>query len=309
MASFMRAIPWARRFLEAFQPDIVHSHGFHGNIFARVLRWRGAAPAPISTIHNVYEGGRLRMLAYRLTDRCSAQTTAVSTAAAERFVKLKAVPADKCVVIPNGIDIDEFAPNPWRRKQTRRENGIDSEFVWLAAGRVAPAKDYPNLLRACALLREKTSDMQVWVAGEGSDEALEEMRSLAGQLKLSGMVCFLGLRRDMPALLDASDGFVLSSAWEGMPLAIAESMAMEKPVVATDVGGVRELIGDLGALVPAGDPRELAAAMERTMALPEKQRQALGQAARQRVAQSFSIDSRVADWEALYEKTMARKRK
>ena len=307
--SFYRAIPWARRFLDAFQPDIVHSHGFHGNMFARVLHWRGGAPAPVSTIHNVYEGGRMRMLAYRLTDRWSAQTTAVSSAAAERFVKLKAVPADKCVVIPNGIDVEEFAPDAARRKQTRRENNVRSEFVWLAAGRIAPAKDYPNLMRACGLLRERVKDFEVWIAGEGSDESPEQMRALAEQLNLTGTVRFLGLRRDMPALLDAADGFVLSSAWEGMPLAVAEAMAMEKPVVATDVGGVRELLGDSGLLVPAGDSRELAAAMEKMAALHEKVRRAMGRAARQRVAQLFSIDARVVEWEALYGKVMARKPK
>ena len=80
----------------------------------------------------------------------------------------------------------------------------------------------------------------------------------------------------MPALLDAADGFVLASAWEGMPLAVGEAMAMEKPVVATDVGGVRELVGDAGVIVSAKDPEGLAQAMLELMRRTSEARCALG---------------------------------
>src|SRR5208283_1163986 len=132
----------------------IHGHCFHANIFARLLSLLAPRPAVISTIHNVYEGGWPRMMAYRLTDLLSRQTAAVSQAAAQRFVELKAVPARKCRVIVNGIDAAEFAPNAERRAHTRAEMGSaaqpEADFVWLASGRIAPAKDYPNLLRAFA---------------------------------------------------------------------------------------------------------------------------------------------------------------
>jgi glycosyltransferase involved in cell wall biosynthesis len=101
-------------------------------------------------------------------------------------------------------------------------------------------------------------------------------------------------------LLDAADGFVLSSAWEGMPLAVGEAMAMEKPVVATDVGGVHELLGDCGILTPARNPDALAAAMLEVMRKPEVVRQARGYAARERIAGHFSMDAKADEWEALY---------
>src|SRR5208282_4279303 len=142
-----------RRFLREFRPDVVHGHGFHGNIVARLMRLVGASRAPISTIHNVYEGGWARMFAYRATDRLRARTTAVSGAAAERFVRLKAVPARKIMVVANGIDASEFAPDEHRRAVVRREMKIEGEFVWLAAGRIVPAKDYPNMLSAFALVK------------------------------------------------------------------------------------------------------------------------------------------------------------
>jgi len=108
------------------------------------------------------------------------------------------------------------------------------------------------------------------------------------------------LRRDLPALLDAADGFVLSSAWEGMPLALGEAMAMEKPVVATDVGGVRELVGEMGLVVAAKSPVGLAAAMRATMKQRPEERQAVGWAARQRIQGYFAMDAKACAWEELY---------
>jgi glycosyltransferase involved in cell wall biosynthesis len=289
----------ARRFLRDFHPDMVHSHSFHANIVARLLK--GQAPAQvISTVHNVYEGSWLRMLAYRLTDSLSRCTTAVSQAAADRFVRLKAVPRHKCVVLTNGIDTSEFAPSADRRERTRAEMGANTQFIWLAAGRIVPAKDFPNLLRAFSRVRATHPETQLWVAGEASEPEFSTVRDLAAELALQDSVRWLGLRRDLPALLDAADGFVLGSAWEGMPLVVGEAMAMEKPVVATDVGGVRELVGDAGMVVPSRDAVALARAMLDQMQSSAEDRRALGLAARARSQGHFSMETKADEWEALY---------
>ncbi len=293
-------------FLRNFRPDVVHSHGFHGNMVARLMRLVGAARAPISTIHNVYEGGWARMLAYRATDRLCVLTTAVSGAAAARFVRLKAVPAEKCVVVANGIDVSEFTPGEERRAQVRREMKVEGEFVWLAAGRIVPAKDYPNLLSAFALAKASFADAQLWIAGEGGAAEITRMKALTAELGLSDSVRWLGLRRDLPALLDAADGFVLASAWEGMPLVVGEAMAMEKIVAATDAGGTSELVGDAGLLVPAKNSSALAEAMFGAMRMRADERKALGRAARGRICASFSIDAKADEWERLYERVMRR---
>jgi len=114
------------------------------------------------------------------------------------------------------------------------------------------------------------------------------------------MVRWLGLRRDLPALLDAADGFVSSSAWEGMPLAIGEAMAMGKLVVATDVGGVRELVGSDGYLVPPHNPSALAAAMCEVMQTNPSIGIAKGRSARERICESFDMDAKPLEWESLY---------
>jgi glycosyltransferase involved in cell wall biosynthesis len=108
------------------------------------------------------------------------------------------------------------------------------------------------------------------------------------------------LRRDIPALLDAVDGFVLASAWEGMPLAVGEAMAMEKPVVATDVGGVRELVGPAGVIVSARSPNSLAQSMLALMQATPEARHVLGRAARERILRHFNIDAKASEWELLY---------
>ncbi|MGD0345108.1 MAG: glycosyltransferase [Terracidiphilus sp.] len=297
-----------RHFLHDFRPDVVHSHSFHANILARLLQFGAPRRVVISTVHNVYEGGWMRMLAYRLTDRWSQRTVAVSQAAADRFVRLKAIPKRKCSVRTNGIDTQEFAPDAARRTSTRISMGADSSFVWLSAGRITPAKDFPNLLAAFQQVRREAPDAELWIAGAPADAKLvvaadgtsRHYFGMAGEKGFLEHVRWLGLRRDMPALLDAADGFVLGSAWEGMPLVLGEAMAMEKPVVATDVGGVRELVGDQGMLVPAKDPEPLAEAMQASMRQSREERAQLGCAARGRIVGQFSIDAAADWWEALY---------
>ncbi len=304
-ASVLRGFLLGRAFLREFRPELVHSHSFHANIFARLLRLACPDFVALSTVHNVYEGGWMRMVAYRLTDGLSQHTVAVSEAAADRFTRLGAVPRRKCSVILNGIDVHEFIPDGESGARIRAELGIseakeEAEFVWLAVGRLAPAKDYPNLLRAFAEARSWRGDARLWIAGEAEVGQIAALQQLRSELGIGESVRWLGLRRDIPALLDAADAFVLSSAWEGMPLAVGEAMAMQKPVVATDVGGVRELVGDAGVVVAAKDSPALAEAMLATMKESREEVDARGRAARERIVDHFSMDATANKWEALY---------
>lgn len=298
--SFALGLSRARGFLRSFQPDLLHGHSFHANLLARLLKLQAPRTVVVSTVHNVYEGGTRRMVAYRLTDALACRTTAVSQAAADRFVRIKAVPAAKCAVLLNAIDISGLMPNAERRARTRAAMGVTAEFVWLTAGRLVPAKDHPNLLRALDQVRAERPSVRLWIAGETMGNHVDVIPGMVKQLNLGDNVCRLGLRRDMPALFDAADGFVLASAWEGMPLVLAEAMAMEKPVVATDVGGVCELVGSNGVLVPPRDSPALARAMLDVMRQPVEIRRAQGCAARRRIAEKFNIEARVDEWEKLY---------
>ena len=306
----IRKTPWTfvaglRRglsFLRWFQPDVIHSHNFHGNMLARLMHLVHRPAKLVSTIHNVYEGGAMRILAYRFSDPLADRTTAVSAAVAERFVALKAVPRTKLVVLTNGIDPTEFHPDPQRRAAMRAQMGVAAEFVWISVGRITAAKDLPNLLQAFREVCRAPVQTQLWIAGEAPAGSSDSKQHFGVEMPQGAIekVRRLGLRRDIPALLDAADGFVLSSAWEGMPLALGEAMAMEKPVVATDVGGVRELVGEAGILVPSKNPATLTRAMLDVMQQSPEKRSVLGRSARQRILAKFSIDAKVALWEDLY---------
>jgi glycosyltransferase involved in cell wall biosynthesis len=299
-ASLIGGLRRGASFMRGFRPDLIHSHNFHGNMLGRAFKLNYRQAPLVSTIHNVYEGGWPRMLAYRLSDRLADRVTAVSEAVAERYVELKAVTRSKCLVVTNGIETGEFAPDAERRTAMRKQMGVEVEFVWLAVGRNTVAKDHGNLMQAFGLVWRELPKSQLWIAGgipAGGKETYGAISMPHGALD---HVRMLGVRRDIPALLDAADGFVLSSAWEGMPLAVGEAMAMEKPVVATDVGGVRELVEDAGVVVAAKDSNALAKAMVEMMRRPGEARAELGRAARARICSRFSMDRKAEEWEALY---------
>ena len=139
-------------FFASFAPMWSTATAFTPTFLRDCFGWLAPRFVVLSTVHNVYEGGWHRMLAYRLTDFLSRRTVAVSQAAADRFIRIGAVPRRKCSVILNGIDVQEFAPNGESGARVRAEIGVsdaseEAEFVWLAVGRLAPAKDYPNLLQ------------------------------------------------------------------------------------------------------------------------------------------------------------------
>lgn len=298
LTSIVRAL----RFIGKFRPDVLHSHSFHSNVFARLLGCLARVPV-ISTVHNVYEGGWMRMLAYRMTDRLCLETIAVSNAVAEQFLQRSSTAREKCRVIRNAIEIEAFEPDGEVRSRTRAEVGLKPDFVWLTVARSAPGKDHPTLLRAFEQVKGMYPETQLWVAGVGFP-ALEPMRMLA--MRLGDSVRWLGIRDDVGKLLDAADGYVMSSAWEGLPLAITEAMAMEKPVVATDVGGVAEVVGFAGSLTPPRNPEKLAQAMMKVMGLSGEERSTLGAAARRRVTEEFNMETRGQAWERLYAEAVAR---
>ena len=291
-----------RRFLRSFQPDILHSHTFPANMTARVLRAMGAAPLLISTIHNIYEGGGHRTLAYRLTDSWCAHTTAVSQAVADRYISTRAVPRSKCSVITNGIDVHHFSAQSQQGSRAREFMHAEHDFVWLAAGRVVPAKDFENLIAAFRKVRAEMPDTQLWIAGELDKPKLVRIGGEVVGIERyeSEGIRWLGFCEDMVATIEPADAFVLSSAWEGMPLVVGEAMAMEKPVVATDVGGVRDLVGDAGIMVSQGDPQALAKAMLAVMRCAQAERDAMGRAARSRICTHFDMNQKAAEWEMLY---------
>jgi glycosyltransferase involved in cell wall biosynthesis len=291
----------------SWRPDVVHSHMIHANLMARALRLLVPLPALISTIHNIYEGGLAWMAAYRLTNRLVDQMTIVSQAAADRFVTESIIPKELLRVLPNGLDITPFQNVPaGARESLRRSMGLDGEFVWLAVGRFEVAKDYPNMLRAFAKVRELDDRAVLLLVGQGSLQG--EAESLSRDLGLASTVRFLGVRNDVPELMSAADGYVLSSAWEGMPIVLLEAAAAGLPIVATVAGGNHEVVSDelSGFLVPPRDSDALSRAMLRLMGLPEAQRRGMGERGRENIRIHHGLTRMVDQWEDLYREVLTR---
>jgi glycosyltransferase involved in cell wall biosynthesis len=297
------------RIVRAWKPDVVHSHMVHANLMARALRLLVSVPVLVSTIHNVYEGGPGLMAAYRLTNGLVDQMTIISEAAAGRFVGERIVPARLLTVIANGVDTERMRNVPPGTGDMLRSSfgATAAEFVWLAVGRFEIAKDYPNLLRAFARVRAARPDAVLVIVGQGSLQG--EAEALTAELGVRDAVRFLGARNDVPAVMSGADGYVMSSAWEGMPMVLLEAAAAGLPIVATAVGGNGEVVreGESGFLVPARDPAALGAGMLRLMALPEGERRALGERGREHVRANYGLHRVAERWERVYWDAMARK--
>lgn len=288
-----------RRLIVSFKPDVVHSHMVHANIFARFMRPFLPIPRLICTAHNTNEGGGLRMPAYRLTHRMADVSTNVSREAVAAFEKKGAVPKGGMLVMRNGIDTLRFCADTTKRQANRLQQKVgENETLVIAVGRLTEAKDFSNLLRAWELLVRTRSHIKLWIVGDGELRGLLENQAV--QLGVAKTISFLGIRDDVPELLNAADLFVLSSAWEGFALVVAEAMACGKVVVATDSGGVKETLGECGFLVKPQNSQELAQALDHALSLPGDEFARLGEQARLRVINQFSLAGVAEEWLAIY---------
>jgi len=295
---------WVRfhRWVCRERPDVLHAHLPHAAWLARWSRVAARGPAVIDTLHSSATGGLGRRLGYRLSARLPDCVTVVSQAAADAHLRGGMVRADKLIVLPNGVDTESYRPDAAVREQMRRELGLGDAFLWLAAGRLEAVKDYPTLLQAMTGVPEPA---RLSIAGAGPLEG--ELRALAARLGIEERVRFAGFVPDIARWMQAGDGFVLSSLWDGLPMALLEAAACGVPAVASDVPGVREAVdeGETGFLARSGDPAALAAAMRRLMQVSPGERRAIGANARRLAVESFSLDAVLDRWERLYGEAIA----
>jgi glycosyltransferase involved in cell wall biosynthesis len=297
---------WMRfhRWLQQEAPDVVHAHLPHAAWMARWSRLGAPVRVVVDTLHSSFTGTPGRRLGYRVSGWLSDQVTAVSHAVADAH-RLAGM-AGSIEVFPNGVDVAAWRPNAAIRTALRRELALEHEFIWFAAGRLEPVQDYPTLLQAMADLPESA---RLIVAGSGPLEI--QLRQLSTEFGLDSHVRFLGFDPNILRWMQAADGFVLSSRWEGLPMALLEAAACALPAVATDVPGTREVVvdGDTGLLAPQGRAASLAGAMSWMMNASAEERKAMGVRARQRVIDHFGLECALNRWEALYADLLQRNRR
>ena len=214
----------------------------------------------------------------------------------------------KLHVIPNGFDLSAFQPDPDARRAVRAELGIsdDTPVIGMVA-RVDPQKDHRSFVEAAARLLAQRPDVRFVLCGHNTSPANATLAEWIDAAGVRPACHVLGPRHDIPRLTAAFDIATLSSVGEGFPNVLGEAMACGVPCVATDVGDSAEVIGDTGYVVPPRDPAALARAWDELLAAGCAERQALGQRARQRIEERFSIHHVARLYEQTYETIVARR--
>ena len=267
---FCRAA-WRRIAASDRQPDIVHAHALHQAARMRV--------DDMPVVINLPGAPNPRYTA----DLQEADALIGDGWAAEH---LPAALGRRVERVPKGVDAEQFRPDG---PNVRERLGLQRKRVVIAVARLVPLKNLRLLLEAVAVLRDRVPDVHLVIVGEGPEAATLEDRASA--LGLAGSVTFAGYvpQRETPSWYRSGDVFALSSDFDNSPNAVLEAMACALPVVATDVGGVRELVahGAGGIVVPPGDAAALASALEKYLTSPDASR-AAGSHNRLRASSEFS---------------------
>lgn len=296
-----------RRLVRERQIDIVHAHEYKTNLIALLLA-RADGVIPLSTSHGwTGHSPRERWIYYPADKwllRHFPRVIAVSSEIRETLLRRGARP-DSVVTVLNGIDPELFSRRPNRVATARAGLGLPSSTTVIGAlGRLEPQKRFDVLMQAFAALRTTRPDVRLVIVGTGSLHTA--LAAEAARLGVTHACIFAGHRTDVVDVLHAFDVLVQSSDYEGTPNAVLEAMAVETPVVATDVGGTRELVYDgvHGLIVPPRRPDLLASAIANVLddAVAAARR---ARAARQRVEGELSFEARMRTIERIYEELVA----
>ncbi len=278
-------------------PQLIQSFLFHANIVARIAARRTGVPKAVSGIR-VAEPRRRHLWIDRFTDRLVDRHVCVSRSVA-RFSETRAkLPAEKLVVIPNGVDLAGF---PAEHPADLSQFGIGTDRrVVTFVGRLDRQKGLPWLIETAPAWLERLPESDLLLVGKGTEGP--KLKRMCRRLGIADRVHFAGRRPDVPEILAASELLVLPSAWEGMPNVVLEAMAAGLPVVATTVEGVCELLGPAAErqTVGYGDSQALT---DKIVALIEDSRTAtrLGTENRRRAEENFDITRMVATYQDLWE--------
>ena len=279
--------------------DVVVTVGAGDKMFwGRLAAWVAGVPVIASALHSTGwpDGvGRLNRLLTPVTDAF----IGVAESHGQFLREFERFPDDKVHVIRNGVDCDRFAPNPDARSSIRSELGLpaDTPLIGIVAA-LRSEKNHSMLIQSAALLKQQTPDAHWIIVGDGPER--ESIERLAEELGVTDRVHLLGTRHDTPEIVAALDVFTLCSLNEASPVSILESLACSVPVVATDVGSISETVipEETGCLIESEDVRQMTDAIHRLLG-DASLRQAMGEAGRQQVLRTGSLQSMVDGYQDL----------
>ena len=287
------------RFLRSERPDILHAFLSTPGFWARIAGHLAGVPKIITSERNIdIEHSPMRVWFERRLHRLSSRIIVNSEAIRHILVERVGVPRDKVVVIYNGVDTEKFgSANSERIDLVRSNLGLTrGDLVLTLPGRLAPQKNHLCLVKAIALLPRIPDNLMIVFVGNELDLPLKaKLMDSIKRLDLDRHFVFAGAQEDMPAIYAASDAVVLPSLWEGFPNVLLEAMAARRPVIASDIADNSRLVrnGENGYLFPADDENALAQAIATLIELRPDARAGLGQAGRELVESSYSMDRMV----------------
>ncbi len=294
--------------IKRLRPDIVHTHLAKAGTLGRVAAWLARTPVIIHTYHgHVLKGyfprGKEKFYTWveKQLSRITTCLVTVSEKVRDELVAMGIGRAEQYQVIPLGLDLDRFLDCEIHKGSLRKELGfeIDQPVVGIVA-RLTAIKRHQDLLQAAEQVIQAHPKARFLIVGDGEER--ESLEFQTQQKKLQKHVQFLGWRQDLERIYADCDVVTLVSANEGLPVSLIEAMASARPVVATAVGGVPDLIDDnqTGVLVPAQKPEALAVSL--IALLNERQRaESLGQKARASAQSAYRAQRLVGDLEVLYD--------
>jgi len=288
------------------RPQVVQSHGARANFYARLAARLARVPRHISTVHNSlydYPVSPFRRAVYLALDRVTVPWTetivCVAESLARDLVERSRVPARKVQVIHNGVDLARFDPAGADGGRIRQAVGLGQGPVLGIVGRMTPQKDHTTFLAALAGAKATVPNVRALIVGDGP--LRQEIEAEAARLGVREACHFTGIREDIPDCLAAMSVVLLSSVSEGFPFTVLEALAMARPLVATAVNGVREIVEPdvTGLLVPPRRPDLLARAALSLLEDPGRAR-ALGEAGRKAVEARFPLERMIERMARLY---------
>lgn len=253
------------QFVREENVDLIHAHQYTPFFYALTSRWFRSRVPVVFTEHGRWHPDyprRKRMIFNRMMIRRRDRFLAVGKAVGQALVQNEGLPENRVQVVYNGINLEPFEELPNDSSAIRAELGFSpNDFLIIQVARLDGLKDHPTAVRAMGHVVRRVPHAKLILVGEGPERP--KIEKTIAELGLEQHVRLLGSRRDVPRLLAAADVFLLTSISEGIPLTIIEGMAAKLPVVSTDVGGLREILGDppLGKLAPAGEDQKLADAL------------------------------------------------
>lgn len=291
------------RLVRRQRSDVIVAHLYGSAVYASLAGMLLSVPV-VSVLHghtDVDEAGRFSSVKAALVRRGSRKVIFVSERLQEHLEPRLHLADSQRTVIPNGVDTELFRPN--RDRSLRAELGISDDTMLVGAiGNVRAPKAYDVLLRAARIAIDRSQRLHFVIAGDCANALGGQLQQLVRDLRLERHVTFLGLRSDVPRILNNLDVFVLSSRTEGFSIACIEAMACGVPVIATRSGGPEQILeGEAGFLVPTGEPESLALAIARLIASKDLAASVTARAAG-RVRERYSLTRMLSSYEDVLER-------